>query len=103
MSEGIFDDVKGLFGGEDSSSEASEVKKEIIKGALGEEDVDLDDVDDEGLDNILAKVVKVEEKVAAILDFGKGWSEDQILKCVHEKTGMHLDESKEVIDYVRGL
>lgn len=87
-----------------SEEDIKEVKRELIQGALDSEEINLDNVDDEDLDNLLAKLIKVEERVPAIIKYGnsKGWDRTKMIECVHNYTGMHMNESEEVLDYYMG-
>lgn len=102
LSEGvIFEDE-----GEPSDQDARDVKEDLVKKALVEDDpegIDLEGVSDEDLDDLLAKLVKVEEKALVLLERGGDLDEDLLVEKLSKSSGMHLDESKEVLDYYRDL
>lgn len=93
-----------IFEDEDKVSEEDikDTKKELIKGVLnGDEGVNLDGADDDTLDVLLTKLTKVDEKVECILDNCKDMDDEALAECIHEHTGMHLDESRDVLAFYR--
>jgi len=98
LNEGvIFEDSNPV-----SEEDIKNTKKEIIQKSLeGGEKVNLDNVDDKTLDDLMVKLVKVDEKVECILDNCKDMDDEALAECIHRYTGMHLDESKDVLAYYR--
>ena len=87
-----------IFGGEDKDN-AREVKEELIKQGLGTEDIDLDKVDDEDLDTLLAKAYteSITCRAKEIYDRLSDQSDDVIAESLSETLGFHLEEAKSIV------
>lgn len=87
-----------FFDGEDKDN-AREVKEELIQQGLGSEDINLDNVDDEDLDNLLAKAYteSITDKVKEIYDRLSDQGDEIIAESLSKSLGFHLEEAKSIV------
>lgn len=83
---------------EDVSDASIKAAKELlIKQGTGVEDLNLDNLDDDDLDKLLAQTTKVTEKVDIIKKIKKDCDKDKIAEAIAKHLNMHKDEALSIL------
>lgn len=93
INEGLLDSVVDKV----SDSTIKAVKNELIKKESGIEDLNTENLDDEELDTLLAKLTTINEKVDAIVKKMRSFGCEAVARAIANYTGMHLSEAKEIV------